>query len=83
MPYSAYETWKGNNNAAVSGGGSTWVTGTYDPDTDTIVWVVGAGDPGRAAAADGRVVVTLPGLVARLALARDGATRARPSRAHR
>ncbi len=39
-----YETWKGNNNAAVSGGGSTWVTGTYDPDTDTIVW--GTGNPG-------------------------------------
>ncbi|GJD61895.1 PQQ-dependent dehydrogenase, methanol/ethanol family [Methylobacterium frigidaeris] len=39
-----YETWKGPNNAAVSGGGSTWVTGTYDPDTDTIVW--GVGNPG-------------------------------------
>lgn len=38
------ETWKGPNNAAVSGGGSTWVTGTYDPDTDTIVW--GVGNPG-------------------------------------
>ncbi|MFE1599178.1 PQQ-dependent dehydrogenase, methanol/ethanol family [Methylobacterium sp. ID0610] len=38
------ETWKGPNDAAVSGGGSTWVTGTYDPATETIVW--GVGNPG-------------------------------------
>src|SRR6185437_11025927 len=35
-------------------------------------WLVGAGDPGRAAAGDFRVVVALPGLDAGLALAGDG-----------
>ncbi len=38
------ETWKGSNDAAATGGGSTWVTGSYDPATDTIVW--GVGNPG-------------------------------------
>src|SRR5258708_969273 len=38
------DTWKDNNNAHAAGGGSTWVTGTYDPATDTIVW--GVGNPG-------------------------------------
>jgi alcohol dehydrogenase (cytochrome c) len=39
-----HETWKDDNNAAASGGGSTWVTGSYDPATDTIIW--GTGNPG-------------------------------------
>ncbi len=30
------ETWKGKE--PVEGGGSTWLTGTYDPDTDTLFW---------------------------------------------
>ncbi|WP_315836271.1 PQQ-dependent dehydrogenase, methanol/ethanol family [Bradyrhizobium prioriisuperbiae] len=38
------ETWKDDKNAQASGGGSTWVTGSYDPATDTIVW--GVGNPG-------------------------------------
>jgi alcohol dehydrogenase (cytochrome c) len=38
------ETWKDDKNAAASGGGSTWVTGSYDPATDTIIW--GVGNPG-------------------------------------
>jgi alcohol dehydrogenase (cytochrome c) len=38
------DTWKDSNNAAASGGGSTWVTGSYDPATDTIFW--GVGNPG-------------------------------------
>jgi alcohol dehydrogenase (cytochrome c) len=38
------ETWKDSNDAAAAGGGSTWVTGTYDPATDTIIW--GVGNPG-------------------------------------
>ncbi len=37
-------TWKDDHNAAVSGGGSTWVTGSYDPATNTLVW--GTGNPG-------------------------------------
>src|SRR5664279_5658838 len=39
-----HETWKDEVNAAASGGGSTWVTGSYDQATDTIVW--GVGNPG-------------------------------------
>jgi alcohol dehydrogenase (cytochrome c) len=38
------ETWKDAHNAAATGGGSTWVTGSYDPATNTIVW--GVGNPG-------------------------------------
>jgi len=38
------ETWKDDKNAAASGGGSTWVTGTYDPTTNTLIW--GVGNPG-------------------------------------
>jgi alcohol dehydrogenase (cytochrome c) len=38
------DTWKDDNNAAASGGGSTWGTGSYDPATDTILW--GTGNPG-------------------------------------
>jgi alcohol dehydrogenase (cytochrome c) len=38
------ETWKDDKNAKASGGGSTWVTGSYDPSTNTIVW--GVGNPG-------------------------------------
>ena len=38
------ETWKDDKSASASGGGSTWVTGSYDPTTDTIVW--GVGNPG-------------------------------------
>ena len=39
-----HETWKDDKNAKASGGGSTWVTGSYDPATNTIVW--GVGNPG-------------------------------------
>jgi alcohol dehydrogenase (cytochrome c) len=38
------DTWKDTNNAAAAGGGSTWVTGSYDPSTNTIIW--GVGNPG-------------------------------------
>lgn len=38
------ETWKDDYNAAATGGGSTWVTGSYDPATNTILW--GVGNPG-------------------------------------
>jgi alcohol dehydrogenase (cytochrome c) len=38
------DTWKDDKNAAASGGGSTWVTGSYDPSTNTIMW--GVGNPG-------------------------------------
>ena len=34
------ETWKGNVDLE-KGGGATWLTGTYDPDTDTLFWPTG------------------------------------------
>jgi PQQ-dependent dehydrogenase (methanol/ethanol family) len=33
------ETWKGR--ALATGGGATWETGSYDPETDTLFWAVG------------------------------------------
>jgi len=33
------ETWKGNGYKL--GGGSTWLTGSYDPSTDTLFWATG------------------------------------------
>jgi alcohol dehydrogenase (cytochrome c) len=38
------DTWKDSANAAATGGGSTWVTGSYDPRTNTLFW--GVGNPG-------------------------------------
>jgi alcohol dehydrogenase (cytochrome c) len=38
------ETWKDSYNAAATGGGSTWVTGSYDPASNTLYW--GVGNPG-------------------------------------
>jgi alcohol dehydrogenase (cytochrome c) len=37
------ETWQGNNNAWEHGGGSFWVTGSYDPTTKLTIW--GTGQP--------------------------------------
>ncbi len=37
-----HETWKGDSWKR--GGAPTWLTGSYDPDTDTIFW--GVGNPG-------------------------------------
>jgi PQQ-dependent dehydrogenase (methanol/ethanol family) len=34
-----YETWKGKDPEF--GGGATWLTGTYDPETDTLYWPTG------------------------------------------
>ncbi|MDQ3949144.1 MAG: PQQ-dependent dehydrogenase, methanol/ethanol family, partial [Gemmatimonadota bacterium] len=38
------ETWPKNSLAWASGGGTTWITGTYDPDLDLLYW--GTGNPG-------------------------------------
>lgn len=35
------ETWKGTALARYGGGGATWMTGTYDAETDTLFWGVG------------------------------------------
>ena len=37
------ETWKDNNNAWQTGGGAMWVTGSYDVDTNQVLW--GTGNP--------------------------------------
>jgi len=37
------ETWEGSALAEHGGGGATWMTGTYDPETDTVFW--GTGNP--------------------------------------
>lgn len=36
---SGYETWQGT--AVAQGGGSTWLTGTYDPETNLLYWPTG------------------------------------------
>src|SRR5206468_4243809 len=38
------DTWKADYDTAANGGGSTWVTGSYDPSSNTIFW--GVGNPG-------------------------------------
>ena len=40
-----HETWKDGQNHWQHGGGSTWETATYDPDTDTIYQGVGNAGP--------------------------------------
>ena len=37
------ETWQGSALANFGGGGATWMTGTFDPETNTVFW--GAGNP--------------------------------------
>ena len=37
------ETWKDKNNAWQTGGGALWVTGSYDPATNQVIW--GTGNP--------------------------------------
>ncbi|MGJ7511260.1 PQQ-dependent dehydrogenase, methanol/ethanol family [Variovorax sp. GT1P44] len=41
------DTWK--PGMAETGGGPTWLTGTYDPDLDLVYWGVGNGSPWNAA----------------------------------
>jgi alcohol dehydrogenase (cytochrome c) len=45
-----YETWKGDTWK--SGAGATWLTGSYDPESDTLFWAVG--NPGPDIDADVR-----------------------------
>ncbi len=37
------ETWKDKNNAWRTGGGAMWITGSYDPGTNQLLW--GTGNP--------------------------------------
>jgi alcohol dehydrogenase (cytochrome c) len=45
-----HETWE--NDAWRTGGGGTWITGSYDPSTDLIYW--GVGNPSPSYSGDGR-----------------------------
>ncbi|HEX8170707.1 MAG TPA: PQQ-dependent dehydrogenase, methanol/ethanol family [Thermoanaerobaculia bacterium] len=38
------ESWGGDAQSWARGGGSSWITGTYDPDLDLVYW--GTGNPG-------------------------------------
>lgn len=38
------ETWPNEGDAWARGGGTTWITGTYDPELDLLFW--GTGNPG-------------------------------------
>lgn len=46
------ETWQGTALAEFGGGGATWMTGTFDPSTNTVFW--GAGNPYPALNGDDR-----------------------------
>ena len=39
-----HDTWKDNYGAWKTGGGSTWITGSYDPELNIVVW--GTANPG-------------------------------------
>ena len=39
-----HDTWKDTHGAWKNGGGSTWVTGSYDPEQNLLIW--GTGNPG-------------------------------------
>ena len=40
-----FETWPAETDAYQHGGGSTWVTGSYDPDLDLVYWGTGNAAP--------------------------------------
>jgi alcohol dehydrogenase (cytochrome c) len=46
------ETWPEDTDAWARGGGTTWITGTYDPDLDLLYW--GTGNPGPDFHSDSR-----------------------------
>jgi alcohol dehydrogenase (cytochrome c) len=45
------DTWEGDSN--LTGGGSSWVTGTYDPEFDLVYWGIGNPAPWNARARKG------------------------------
>jgi alcohol dehydrogenase (cytochrome c) len=47
------ETWPQNNNAWEIGGGSAWVTGSYDPELDLMYWGIGNPAPWASQSRDG------------------------------
>ena len=47
------ETWPKDGEQWKTGGGATWVTGNYDPDTNLLFWGVGNGNPWVASEREG------------------------------
>jgi alcohol dehydrogenase (cytochrome c) len=47
------ETWPQNNNAWEIGGGSAWITGSYDPELDLMYWGIGNPAPWASQSRDG------------------------------
>jgi len=47
------DTWPQNNNAWEVGGGSAWITGSYDPDLDLMYWGIGNPAPWASQSRDG------------------------------
>jgi alcohol dehydrogenase (cytochrome c) len=46
------ETWPKDTDAILHGGGMTWMTGTYDPESNLLYW--GTGNPNPVLAGEGR-----------------------------
>jgi alcohol dehydrogenase (cytochrome c) len=47
------ETWPQNNNAWEIGGGSAWITGSYDPELDLMYWGIGNPAPWASQSREG------------------------------
>ena len=47
------ETWPQDNNAWEIGGGSSWITGSYDPELDLMYWGIGNPAPWASQTRDG------------------------------
>jgi alcohol dehydrogenase (cytochrome c) len=47
------ETWPQDNNAWETGGGSAWITGSYDPELDLMYWGIGNPAPWASQSRDG------------------------------
>jgi len=47
------DTWPQNNNAWEVGGGSSWITGSYDPELDLMYWGIGNPAPWASQSRDG------------------------------
>ena len=53
------ETWKDHNNAWQTGGGAMWITGSYDPPSNQVIW--GTGNPCRCSTRPiGRATTSTP-----------------------
>ena len=55
------ETWPQDNNAWEIGGGSAWITGSYDPELDLMYWGIGNPAPWASQSRPGRQPVHVVG----------------------